>query len=149
MKTFRTILLATLLILTGGCTEENKTLSFSDKLNGSWNLSSLSGGFAGVDFDFSEGEVIWDYNSNTMMVSVTSNLDADDMRSSFLPLQEGEYEFSINESGGNTFLVIDGAGIYENNEFGKIDLNNSTLTIDQGQGSNGGADDVYVLILTK
>jgi len=139
------------LLLLTTCIDDDISLGLSDPIDGRWNISNVSGGFAGVDVAYDAGSVTWNFDSTTFTLTVTSTLtDPDVPQSMFLPLQSGSYVYSIFELDEARYLSIEGQGIYDNGEYGRIDINSAgDLIIDQSESSSGGADDVYILSFTR
>ncbi len=144
------LLLALLVAACISDTDDNANNTPQDPLNGFWNLSNLSGGFAGININYQPGDVVWNFNTDAMVITVENNVDITGPESAFLPMQNGNYSYSITEMGGNSFLSIDGVQVFENGEFGKIEFSiEGDLIIDQHQSSAGEAADVYVLSFAR
>ncbi len=75
----------------------------SSALGGKWNLVNISGGFLGVDHDFENGVIIWDFNENSKTITVTNN-NTDTTINDILPT--GTYPYSLMTIQGNQELFI-------------------------------------------
>jgi hypothetical protein len=118
----------------------------TENLNGTWNLKNVSGGFPGVDVDYENGIVTWQFVPESEKLIVVSSLINNGPQSAYLPLQSGDYNYTVTETNGKTFIEIEGFGIFDNGEYGRYEINNSgELKIDQGEGSEASADDVFIL----
>jgi hypothetical protein len=118
-----------------------------ESLNGTWNLKNVSGGFPGVDVDYKKGSVTWKFIQSSENLIVRSTLINNGPQSVNLPLQSGNYIYTLTESNDKTFIQIEGFGIYENGEYGRYEITpNGVLMIDQGEGSEASADDVFIIL---
>jgi hypothetical protein len=134
------------LVFFTGCNNDDDS-NQSETLNGIWNLKNISGGFPGADIDYENGIVTWEFIPENKNLIVTSSIINNGPQSVYLPIQSGNYTYSLTESNGKTFIQIEGYGMYPNGEYGKYEINNNgELIIDQGEGSNGSADDVFILL---
>lgn len=146
MSSFIKTFLVFALLLPLSCGNDDASSGSTDPLNGYWNLLNVSGGFAGVDVDYDHGSVSWQFDTGTSMLRVENVSIPNGPQSTFLPIPSGEYAYSIIEADGNKFLTIDGMPLYDNGEYGRIDITEAgDLIIDQGQSSTSNAADVYVL----
>lgn len=88
----------------------------------------------------------WEFDSINRNLIVTSSILNNGLQSVYLPLQSGNYQYTIIEFNGKTYLKIDNLGIHTNGEYGNYTISqNGILTIDQGEGSESSASDVFVL----
>lgn len=133
------------LVFFTSCSNDDDTTTQVESLDRIWNLSNVSGGFAGVDIDYEDGSVTWEFILENQLLIVTSSLTDDSPQSTFLPLQTGEYDFTTTEFDGRTFLQIEDFGIFNNGDYGRYQILNGELIIDQSEGSEGGAADVFTL----
>lgn len=130
-------------LLLMSCSEETTTRS---SLNEVYALRNVSGGFAGADVDYENGAVTWAFDADQNELVVTSLIINNGPQSVYLPLQSGTYHFTTSQSNGRTYLQIEGHQIYDNGDYGRYILNaDGSLIIDQGEGSNGTAADVFTL----
>lgn len=130
-------------LLLMSCSEETTTRS---SLNEVYALRNVSGGFAGANVDYENGAVTWAFDADQNELVVTSLIINNGPQSVYLPLQSGTYHFTTSQSNGRTYLQIEGHQIYDNGDYGRYILNaDGSLIIDQGEGSNGTAADVFTL----
>lgn len=102
MKPFVYVLLA-FVSLTACSSEETAQ---PKTVEGIWNLASLTGGFAGVDFQYSAGEVTFDFNAKDSTVVVNNNLSEDDIRKGFV-LSEGQYIYWLEYNDDRIDMYVD------------------------------------------
>ncbi len=118
-----------------------------ETLSGIWNLKNISGGFPGVDVDYENAIVTWEFVPENQKLIVNNSVINTGPQSVYLPVQNGNYNYIITESNGKTFIQIEGYEIHTNNEYGRYEINNSgELIIDQGEGINSSASDVFKLL---
>lgn len=104
--------------------------------NLSWNLTNISGGFAGVDNDFDTGLIVWTFDSGSLTV-VNNNTSQD-----YDVLASGDYSYSILQAGGKIYLKIDGL------EMGEIVASPNSIVVDQNKKSTGAGADHFAFTLT-
>jgi hypothetical protein len=125
------------------CSDETPTRT---TLNEVYALRNVSGGFTGANVDYEYGAVTWAFDSDQHELVVTSLIINNGPQSVYLPLQSGTYQYTTSQSNGKTYLQIEGHQIYDNGDYGRYILNaDGSLVIDQGEGSNGMAADVFTL----
>ncbi|WP_282042926.1 hypothetical protein [Winogradskyella flava] len=135
------ILLTTLLFLTLGVNQTcesddlNESESYENTLNGSWNLISIQGGSANVDYQFDRGLITWEFHLNTNTLEVVNNIFGN---SGHTGLDTGEYSFSIIQFDAISLLEIN------DESYGSYFMENDSLIIDQN-GSTSGNSDGYTL----
>ena len=57
------------------CSKEDKNISSTEALlNGTWNLKNLSGGFAGLNENYSIGTITWAFNVQNKTIIVNNNV---------------------------------------------------------------------------
>ncbi|MEH6534780.1 MAG: hypothetical protein V7719_00195 [Psychroserpens sp.] len=98
-------------------------------LNGPWSLINVSGGFAGIDDDYENGLIIWDFNLETQEVTVT-NTNVELVIYDGLPT--GTYDYSIETiTGSNALIVIN------NQNLAVATLTSTILVLDEGVAADG------------
>jgi len=100
-------------------------------INGIWNLKNVSGGFVGVDIDYTEGQVIWNFNPTNTTLIVEKNIVTTGPESIYSGLDNGTYSYEIKTNGDTQTLYIDAI------EHGLLMITDSTLSIDNGIASDG------------
>ena len=120
-----TLLFAAICMSLISCDKNNDEL---DALQGVWHLHNVSGGFAGVMINYSEGEVIWDFNIESKEVSITNNIESTGPEQIYSGPETGAYDFSY---GFSDVLEID------NLEKGEIGFNGDTLIISEKNITDG------------
>jgi len=106
------------------CNDDDSTQAST--INGTWNLKNISGGIAGINDDYNQGIIKWIFNSQSLTLIVENNNSQNTIYDGFL---SGIYNYSILESGGNSFLIV------EDTEFGGYTLMENNLMIDQNKTS--------------
>lgn len=139
MKRNYAIVLTILFLIIAGCSK-NTDKSGIVPLNGRWNLVNVSGGFAGIDEEFEEGTIVWNFETATGTLTVENNNTSDAL---YDGLPSGSYTYSILSDDKNLFLYID------NIESGAIIISLGQLVLDQNVLSNGSGADLFVLTLRK
>lgn len=79
----------------------NKTDSDPEALNGTWHLYSVTGGFAGVNDLFEEGEVVWDINDNSVSIANA------DTTSPYGLMEDGVYTFDTKVNDKVPVIQVD------------------------------------------
>jgi hypothetical protein len=97
------------------CNNEDDSIQTTN-LNGTWNLKNVSGGFPGIDVDYENGIVTWQFVPEFENLIVLSSLINNGPQSAYLPLQSGNYNYAVTETNGKTFIEIEGFGIFDNGE---------------------------------
>lgn len=96
------------LFFTIGCSNDDNNDSNPDidslELNGTWNFVNVSGGFVGIDHDFTTGTIVWVFNETNSTVAITNN-NTDDSIEDLLPT--GTYDYSVIDVGGQREFVLD------------------------------------------
>ena len=140
MKTKFLCLLIFALGFTTSCKNDND-LPKATEIQGTWDLVNVSGGFAGVNCDYSQGEITWTFENNQLTVDDNYIGDTMQICSSGLSLSSGSY--SVLESNGNLFLVLEGQ------EAGGITIADDVLVIDTNVYSTGSGADGFVYRLER
>lgn len=131
------------------CNSDDDSMQ-NEAINGIWNLKNVSGGFVGADIDYENGTVSWQFISETNTLIVESLITNTGPQSVYLPLQSGNYNYSLIKLNGRTFIVIEDFGIFDNGEYGRYQINeNGVLMIDQGESSESSASDVFILLFER
>lgn len=100
-------------------------------INGTWDLKNVSGGFAGIDVNYNQGDVLWTFNQDDNTLIVENNIMTTDPESTYARLESGTYTYEVEQNEGSQILLIDG------NDTGEINLSADTLTIDDESGADG------------
>ncbi|MCF6129961.1 hypothetical protein L1S35_09755 [Flavobacterium sp. AS60] len=124
MKKQHLILGILIMLLFVGCSKDSSTPT-SDSVTGQWKLVNVSGTFAGINNDFPEGMITWDFNPITQTVTVTNN-NTDPNLWDVLETGVYNYHFVNNpEMPCAESIYIDGS------EYGCYSVVNDSLIIDQ------------------
>jgi hypothetical protein len=93
MREFRLLfLLLSPLLLAFQC-DEDEDVTFMYPA-GSWDFVNMSGGIAGLDYDFPEGTIVWTFTPDGT-ISIVNNNENDNVEDFF---ETGTYYFSFVES---------------------------------------------------
>ncbi|GAA3511262.1 hypothetical protein GCM10022393_26290 [Aquimarina addita] len=105
-----------------GCSNDDDTSGTPSGLEGEWNLVTISGGFIGVEENFEQGEVVWDFDESSNMVTITTNIED----TSIYSLKEsGTYPYYISAPADAEELFIDDRSL------GIFTLGSSFFTLDE------------------
>lgn len=122
------------------CTKnDTNILPTEELLNETWNLKNLSGGFAGLNENYSRGTITWTFNPQTQTIIINNTVPA---RKSFV-FDSGTYDYSVIEINNQKYLKI------ENAEYGGLTITSDSLIIDQNQLSYGVGADGFILRFKK
>lgn len=98
-------------------------------ISGTWNLTDLHGGFAGVNEQYEPGVITWTFNEETAVLTVVNNHQG--KATVYDGYETGTYPYSTSTIEGKSVVSIDGG------EFGFYTLDENEMTIDQGLGTDG------------
>ncbi|MEO9513726.1 MAG: hypothetical protein ABJN84_10475 [Flavobacteriaceae bacterium] len=132
------IVLFTVLCISA-CSDRDDTIP--DFLHGSWDVQNISGGFAGIDQDFEAETVIWNFDSDTNILTVVNNHELVDVV--YDGLDSGTYEYSILQVEDQNFLIIDEV------EFAGFDFLTNQILLDQNKLSTGTGADGFLLLFNR
>ena len=134
MKKFLVLLVFVALL---ACDSEGEGGDLSQGV-GPWNLINIKGGVNNIDTDIDRDQITWSFNDLTLKLFVVNNIGG-------IPtgVTDGMHSFSIEESGNELFLYIDGS------EYGALTIGTNTLTVDQTITSNGTSADEYTLLFVR
>ncbi len=129
----RNVLILALLFFAGfiaGC-ENDDDLTPGQPINGSWNLTNVAGGLAGVNIDYKKGEVKWHFDSKSGNLTVENLIDSTGPEDIYAGLDSGTYSYEIRQEGESNVLYID------NSKRGILTIVDNTLKIDDGLIADG------------
>nr|WP_315193587.1 hypothetical protein [uncultured Flavobacterium sp.] len=89
------------LCIGSSCSNENSSSDDEPQVNSSWVLKNTSGGITGINDNFVNGDVIWDFDSSNKSLKVTKNVST---TGSGIPA--GVYTYSVKKEGKKSLLVI-------------------------------------------
>tara|TARA_B100001105_G_scaffold241774_1_gene221423 strand:+ start:641 stop:1042 length:402 start_codon:yes stop_codon:yes gene_type:complete len=107
-----------------GCSDDESNQT--ETLNGIWNLKNVSGGLAGINIDYNQGDVKWSFNLENNTLIVENNIITTGPEDIYAGLESGTYNIEITQSGEIQTLFIN------NTERGVLILLNDNLKIDEG-----------------
>lgn len=128
-----------LIFALNGCSTDG-TSENNDKLNGTWSLINVSGGFAGVDEDFEKGRIIWKFDAGEGILVVSSNFGPND---NYYGLPIGTYTYSVLEGEGQYYLQLN------DKEVGEVIVAKSKFLLDQNSTTSGSGADGFVMGLVR
>ncbi|WP_166965438.1 hypothetical protein [Yeosuana marina] len=141
MKQYIYVLLLLFSVTLNNCSlNSTNDTNTSQIIKSSWNLVNISGGFAGVNENFNTGEIVWSFNEDNSILTVTNTNTSGSIE--YGPIS-GTYSFSVTNNGSNLFLFID------SNEFGSFTVTQNQLIIDQSMTTNGSAVDKFIYIFQR
>ena len=85
------LLIILALVFFTSCNNDDDSIKV-DALNGIWNLKNVNGGLQGVDIDYSEGEVYWNFNVENNTLIVENNIITTGPEDVYAGLDSGTYE---------------------------------------------------------
>jgi hypothetical protein len=141
----KTLKILTLIIITGlgiliSCSSDDDSTQI-EIIDGTWNLTNVSGGIAGINIDYNSGDIIWIFDSQNQTLTVESK---NSQNLNYQGLNSGIYNYSVFETGGNSYLKIDGT------EFAMYILSDIHLILDQNETSaEGEGADGFLLRLEQ
>lgn len=104
----KTKLLPLLLIVGIGfltsCGNDYDDLPQEKSINGTWNLKNVQGGMTFRNFDYPRGDVKWTFNQTDSTLTVQKKIGND---YAFM-LDNGSFDFYIEQNGETQFLYVDG-----------------------------------------
>ncbi|HIG90007.1 MAG TPA: hypothetical protein EYQ45_03385 [Flavobacteriaceae bacterium] len=112
-----------------GCSDDESNQT--ETLNGIWNLKNVSGGLAGINIDYNQGDVKWSFNLENNTLIVENNIITTGPEDIYAGLESGTYNIEITQSGEIQTLFIN------NTERGVLILLNDNLKIDDGLTADG------------
>ncbi|MBC8767395.1 hypothetical protein H4O18_05270 [Arenibacter sp. BSSL-BM3] len=139
MKVLGIVVSLGILLVLLGCTTENGHGN-DDLVRGSWNLTNVSGGFAGVDDDFEKGKIVWKFDAKGGTLMVVNN---DESNSIYNGLSTGTYTYSVLQEKDKYYLLVN------DKEMGGILVEETKLLLDQNSSTSGSGADGFILVLEK
>ncbi|WP_439128528.1 hypothetical protein [Polaribacter sp.] len=131
MKIGKLSLLMVLVITLFASCNINDNSTQTETLNGNWNLKNVSGGLQGINIDYSEGEVEWNFNLENNTLTIENNIITTGPKDIYAGLDSGTYNIEIKQNGNTEILFIN------DTERRVIILLNSNLKIDDGIAADG------------
>jgi hypothetical protein len=128
MKKYIYVLLVTFFVL--ACNNDDDRSSNNEPtLNGSWSVINVIGGLAGIDDNYEEDVIIWDFDEQTQELTVTNN---NVELVIYDGLASGIYSYEVLIEDENTSLIIDDI-IYDLSI-----LTETSLVLDEGAFASDG-----------
>lgn len=107
-----------------------------EAIDGVWNLTNVSGGFAGINENYERGTITWSFNSQDSTLTVENNSSLENIFSGYVT---GSYTYAIVEANEKVYLLINNA------EFGSYIISDNSMNINQNERSTGtGADGFFL-----
>ena len=118
-----------LMLLTLSCkSDDDLDHNLNPTLIESWSLVNVSGGFAGVDDDFNDGVILWNFSNDPSEITITNTNTTEVVHSGY---PSGTYSYEIETTPNDTTVVI------ENTDLRIISLTTNQLILDEGMVSDG------------
>jgi len=136
MQGYLSLFVLSTLMLLVGCSSDDDIEK--DLIDGVWDVRNISGGFAGINDDYPQGIIIWNFNTRKSELTVTNNNATNTIYDGF---ESGKYPYSILRIDKALYLEIDG------HEFGGMVISQNELVIDQNKTSTGSGADGFVFLL--
>lgn len=131
MKKATFILISIFLI--SSCTSDNNMI-----ITEKFNLINVSGGFAGVNENFNEGEIIWTFNTQNETLTIEKNI-----QNAFSGLGEGNYSYSFKNIEEKRYFYLN------NTEIGSVTNEVDRMIINENELSTGIGADGFIFQLEK
>jgi hypothetical protein len=116
------------------------TGAYASAMEGNWNVSNVSGGFAGINDDFESGLIRWNFDSGSLELHIVNNETSESLYDGY---PTGTYGYSILEQEEEAYLFIEGQ------EFANISLSGGKLALDGNIRSEGSGADFFILTLQR
>lgn len=124
MKKYMIFIIIGLLI---GCdTESTETLI----IHGVWNLKNVTGGFSGINIDYSTGDVQWNFKTDGTLI-IDNTILTTGPENIYAGLDSGTYNYVIEHDGEMQTLFVNTV------KRGIINQINNTLQIDDDVAADG------------
>jgi len=130
------------LAMNNSCQSDDDLNDLTDNLkilSDSWTLTSIQGGATNINYNFEQGDIVWNFNGEANILSVVNNYNGD---VAYNGLQTGDYSFSIIQFDAILLIEID------NESFGTYYIEDNTLIINLN-GSTSGNSDGFILDFVK
>ena len=111
-----------------------------DPIDGVWDVSNISGGFAGINDDYPQGTILWSFDAQNSNLTITNNNTTNTLYDGF---ESGEYAYTILHKNKTLYLQVNGQ------EFGGVVISQNELVINQNITSTGSGADGFVILLKK
>ena len=121
-----------------GCSDDDEPQA--DPLDGAWSIINISGGFAGIDDDYTQGDIVWNFDTISSEIGVQNNNPTNTI---YDGLDSDEYPYTILTVGKDKYLQINGQ------EFGRMSISQDMMTLNQNFLSTGNGADGFVLLFAK
>tara|TARA_R110002073_G_scaffold220418_1_gene380607 strand:+ start:95721 stop:96116 length:396 start_codon:yes stop_codon:yes gene_type:complete len=126
-------LISLVFVIISSCNNEDML-----KVDNSWNLVKVTGGFAGIDENFDKGEIKWTFNEGNSTLKVVKNTTEP-----YSGIAEGTYLYSILSNSDHFYLIID------SQEKGGIITTGSFMEVDENKQSTGAGADGFIYHFEK
>ena len=109
----------------------NDEIDQENTIDGTWNLKTVYGGLQGVNIDYNQGDVIWNFDLQTNTLIVENYIMTTGPENIHSGLQSGSYDIEITQTEEIQTLFIDGT------KRGVLILLDDNLKIDDGLEADG------------
>lgn len=118
----------------------NDVITPAPSIHGTWNLTNVSGGLAGIDEDFGPGQVVWsfDVELSTLTVDNTNSSGSD-----YTGIGTGEHDYNLLKQNNTNYLLV------RDREVGRMRIVEGELIIDGNDRSDGSGADFYVFTFSR
>jgi len=110
--------------------DDDAAQNIGPTLEGSWSLTNVFGGLAGIDDDYENDVIIWDFNLSNQELTVT-NTNIETVIFDGLPTGVYDYQVMTNAD-EEVILIIEGF------DFRVSGLTNTTFILDEGAFTSDG-----------
>lgn len=130
MKEKLLVLCLSVLLFAVSCNDHDETIT-QDSLEGIWHLNNVSGGIQGIDLDYDQGDVVWNFTMAESSVKVESTILTNGPKSIYQGLISGTYAIGFEEQDATRTMLIDGI------KFRILEIQSTTLILDDGVAADG------------
>lgn len=125
-----TLIVILSIVLFTNCSNDDDS-NQTETINGIWNLKNVSGGLQGINIDYNEGDVKWDFNLENNTLVVENNILTTGPEDIYAGLDSGTYTIKIEKNGETETLFV------EDTKRGVLILLNTNLKIDDNLAADG------------
>lgn len=107
-----------------------------EALDGTWNLTNIQGGLAGINEDFASGSITWSFNNESLILTVENNSTQTTVYSGY---PTGSYAYTIAVDDKNEYIIMNTVS------FGSYVFSGNNLIINQNENPAGSGADGFIL----
>ena len=139
------LLLFLAIYYTSSCSSDD-SYTETDTIAGNWNMMRYEHSTNGENVNFIKGDIVWWFDEDTAILTVEidySQTTLENYESIYIGIDQGTYEYSINEVNGVMNLAVGDL------EFGNITLSDNGLMINRKDGEFGNGNNLSTWFFEK